>query len=116
MSTTGDLVTLAGGAAARVYAVGSVPANPTYPYRVIGYSPNAPTVRTANQQGDPARRFYVQHFARGIAALEAVAEATRTVFDGQAVDGDMCVQEVVSPVTRDPDDQGVLSTTHTFRF
>lgn len=116
MSTTSDLVTLAGGTAANVYALGSVPAKPPYPYRVIGYSPNAPVVRSANQQGDPVRRFYVQHFAHTAAGLEDIAADTYTTFDGQAVDGDVCVQEVASPIMRDPDDQGVLSTTHTYRF
>lgn len=116
MSTAADLVTMAGGSAARVYRMGKVPASPTYPYRVVGYYPSVPLVRTMNAAGDPVARFVVQHFARDADALEAVAEATFTTFDGQAFNGNVVVQEVASGITRDPDDNGVLTTTHTYRF
>jgi hypothetical protein len=116
MSTTSDLVTQAGGSAARVYAIGSVPSSPSYPYRVVGYSPNAPVTRTQNAEGEPLRRFTVQHFGRSADSVEAAATATFATFDGQRVDGDVCTQEIATPITRDPDDQGVLSTTHTYRF
>lgn len=116
MSVTGDLVTQAGGSAARVYAIGAVPASPSYPYRVIGYSPNAPIERTVNGAGDPLRRFVVQHFGRSADSVEAAADATFAAFDGQRVDGNVCTQELATPIQRDPDDSGVLSTTHTYRF
>jgi hypothetical protein len=116
MSVTSDLVTQAGGSEGRVYAMGKVPASPTYPYRVVGYAPDAPVTRTQNASGDPLRRFTVQHFGRSADSVEAVATATFDTFDGQRVGGDVCTQEIATPITRDPDDQGVLSTTHTYRF
>jgi hypothetical protein len=116
MSVTDDLVTQAGGTTARVYAIGSVPASPTYPYRVIGYAPNAPIQRTMNAKGEQVRRFTVQHFGRTDDSVEAVASATFATFDSQRVDGDVCTQELASPILRDPDNQGVLSITHTYRF
>ena len=116
MSTTSDLVTLAGGSAARVYAMGKVPSPPTYPYRVLGYAPDAPTTRTQNGAGEQLRRFTVQHFGRSSDSVEAAATATFATFDGQRVDGDVCTQELATPIVRDPDDSGVLSTTHTYRW
>ena len=116
MSVVGDLVTMAGGPAARVYKMGAVPAGPTYPYRVVGYSPNAPVQRSMNGDGDQARRFTVQHFGRSAESVEESADATFATFDGKSIGGDMCTQEIATTITRDPDDSGVLSTTHTYRF
>jgi hypothetical protein len=100
----------------RVYAMGAVPGTPAYPYVVIGYAPNAPVVRSMTHDGDPVRRFTVQHFGRHADAVEDVAADTFAIFDGQPIDGDVCTQEVATLVDRDPDDRGVLSTTHTYRF
>jgi hypothetical protein len=116
MSTTDDLVTQRLTAGGRVYAIGSVPASPNYPYVVIGYSPNAPVVRTALGDGDQVRRFTVQHFGRTDDAVEDVADKTFATFDGKPVAGDVCTQEIATPITRDSDDSGVLTTTHTYRF
>ena len=116
MSVTSDLVTQAGGSAARVYAMGAVPSSPSYPYRVIGYSPNAPVTRTQNGAGEQLRRFVVQHFGKSADSVEAAAASTFATFDGKRVSGDVCTQELATPITRDPDDSGVLSTTHTYRF
>lgn len=114
--STAALVTLRGGSTARVYAVGAVPATPNYPYVVIGYAPNSPQVRTLDGSGDPMDRFTVQHFGKTAAAVEAAASETFDLFDGQTVLGQVCWQETASPIYRDPDAQGVLSVTHTFRF
>lgn len=116
MSVTDDLVTMAGSTPERVYPVGKVPTSPVYPYRVIGYAPNAPVVRSQLGDGDPLRRFTVQHFARTADGLEDIADATFATFDGKTVDGAVCTQEIATAPTRDPDDRGVLSTTHTYRF
>lgn len=116
MSVTSDLVTQAGGDASRVYAMGKVPSAPTYPYRVVGYAPDAPVQRTTNGAGDPVQRFVVQHFGRSVDSVEAAAAATFATFDGKRVGGDVCTQETASPITRDPDDSGVLSIVHTYRF
>lgn len=116
MSTTGDLVTLRGGSAGRVYPIGAVPSSPTYPYVVIGYAPNAPTERTMDGDGLPLRRFTVQHFGRSADSVETEAEESFATFDGQVILGELCEQELATPIYRDPDDSGVLSTTHTYRF
>lgn len=116
MSVVGDLVTLRGGTAARVYKMGAVPASPSYPYVVIGYSPNAPVVRDLGGDGDQVQRFTVQHFGRSADSVEAVAATTFDTFDGEQVLGETCWQETATPIYRDPDDSGVLSTTHTYRF
>ena len=116
MSVTSDLVTQAGGSAARVYKLGSVPASPVYPYRVIGYAPNAPVTRTQNGEGDRVRRFFVQHFGKSVDSVEAASDATFDTFDGQRVYGDVCTQETATLIDRDPDDGGVLYTNHTYTF
>lgn len=116
MSVVTDLAGLLGGTAARVYPIGRVPANPIYPYRVVGYAPNAPVTRTINGAGDRVRRFTVQHFGKTADSVEAVADDTFVTFDGQHIDGDLCTQEIATLVDRDADDNGVLSTTHTYRY
>lgn len=117
MSVTGDLVTMRkAGGFTRVYPLGEVPTSPVYPYVVISYAPNAPVVRTQDQDGDPVRRFVVQHFGRTADGVEDIASATFTTFDGKAFGGDVVTQEVATLVDRDANDRGVLSTTHTYRF
>lgn len=113
MSVTSDLVNLRGG---RTYAIGAVPASPQYPYTVIGYSPNAPAVRSLDGSGDPLRRFTAQHFGKTADSVEAAAADTFEAFDGRLVEGGVCEQELATPIYRDPDDNGVLTTTHTYRF
>lgn len=118
MSTTDDLLTMAGAPTKRVYALGEVPPKPTlkYPYRVIGYSPEAPFVRSLLGNASPRRRFTVQHFSQTADGLEAVSADTFATFDGKAVSGDMCEQILSGPLDRDPDDSGVLSLTHVYEF
>lgn len=117
MSVTADLVAARKvGGFTRVYPVGAVPATPQYPYVVIGYAPNAPVVRTQDAKGDPVRRFTVQHFGRVADAVEDQGAITIATFDGRTVNGDVCELEVATLPDRDPDDRGVLSTTHTYRF
>lgn len=100
----------------RVYQLGAVPTTVVYPYVVIGYAPNAPVVRTQDAAGDPVGRFTVQHFGRTADAVEDQAAITFATFDGKPVAGDVCTQEVATLPDRDPDDRGVLSITHTYRF
>lgn len=117
MSVTAGLVALRKvGGFTRVYPIGAVPASPTYPYVVIGYSPNAPEVRTIDGSGDQLQRFTVQHFGRSADSVEAMSDTTFATFDGVQVLGETCSQEIATPIFRDPDDGGVLSTTHTYRF
>ena len=117
MSVTADLVTLRkAGGFTRVYPVGAVPPSPTYPYTVIGFSPNAPMVRDLGGSGDPVQRFTAQHFGKTADSVEAMAAETFALFDGREVLGSVCWQEIATPLELDPDDRLVLSTTHTYRF
>lgn len=116
MSITSDLIALRGGSAQRVYALGAVPPSPAYPYVVIGYAPNAPTVRRLSGSGDPTERFTVQHFGKTADSVEAEAAKTFAAFEGREINGDVCWQEIATPLYRDPDAAGVLSTTHTYRY
>jgi len=117
VSVTADLVTARKvGGFTRVYPMGAVPATPTYPYVVIGYTPNAPVVRNMLGGGDVIGRFVVQHFGKTADAVEDQAGITFATFDGKAFGGNVVTQEVATTVDRDPDDRGVLSTTHTYRF
>lgn len=118
MSVTADLVALreAADATQRVYAFGAVPAKPEYPYTVIAYAPDVPALRDMLGGGDPVRTFTVQHFSRTAAGLEDITDTTIAAFDGQPVDGDVCALIATQRPDRDPDDRGVLSTTHVYRF
>ena len=103
----------------RVYKLGVVPASPAYPYAVVSWSPGAPTVRTLDGTGQPAGRFTVQHFGRTAESVAAIAALSFATFDGDPLPlagTPVAWQEVASPVYRDPDDQGVLSITHSYRF
>jgi len=119
VSVTGSLVTARkSGGFARVYEHNAVPEMPEYPYVVVGYSPQAPEVRGLISGGTLVRWFTVQHFARTVDALEDVTSATAALFEGQPITGlsDMCDLLVASQPYRDPDDNGVLTITHTYRF
>lgn len=117
MSVTADLVAARKvGGFTRVYPMGAVPALPGYPYVVIGYAPNVPVVRSQLGDGDPVGRFVVQHFGKSADSVEDQAAITFATFDGQAFAGNVVTQEVATTVDRDPDDRGVLTTTHTYRF
>lgn len=103
----------------RVYPIGAVPATPGYPYVVIGYSPDAPLVRSLDGSSVMRRRFTVQHFSRTADGLETVTTDSYALFDGQHLDlpdSPLCEQEIATAVDRDPDDQGVLGSTHTYLF
>lgn len=107
------------GGVTRAYKFGAVPASPAYPYAVVSAAPGAPQVRTLDGSGDPMGRFVVQHFSRTHDGATDLADLTFATFDGHALpldDAPVCWQEVTSGVYRDPDDQGVLTITHTYRF
>lgn len=104
---------------ARVYAVNAVPDNPDYPYAVLDVTPAAPQVRDLGGSGDPVGRFTVQHFGRSDESVTDLAAITFATFDGKElpVDGaPVAWQEIATTAYRDPDDQGVLSVLHTYRY
>lgn len=105
----------------RVYKANEVPAKTPgmYPYAVISSAPGAPQVRSLDGSGDRIGRFVVQHFAQTHDMLTLIADLSFAAFDGKTLplDGEpVCWQEIASPAYRDPDDNGVLTITHTYRF
>jgi hypothetical protein len=115
-----DLVTVRKSAGfTRVYKIGEVPANPTYPYAVMGYAPDAPLVRSLTGDGKRLDRFTVQHFGRTADSVADVADQSFALFDGKHLpltDSPMAWQEIATLPDRDADDYGVLGITHTYRF
>ena len=112
-------VALTSAGVARVYDLGAVPAKPAYPYAVLSVSPAPPQVRDLGGSGDPVGRFTVQHFGRTDDSVTAIAAVTFATFDGKELPvagGPVAWQEIASPAYRDPDDQGVLSVLHTYRY
>lgn len=120
MSTTDDLsAVLSAAGVDRVYEVGAVPAKPAHPYAVLSNAPSAPEVRRLSGSGDPAGRFTVQHFGKTADSIEAIAALTFAAFDGKPLPLDgtpVARQEIATTPYRDPDDQGVLSVLHTYRY
>lgn len=110
---------LRGAGLARVYEVGAVPASPVYPYADVSAMRLAPTIRTLDVAGNNPRRFVVRFFARTHAAVTDLANIALATLDGQALDlsgTPVAWCEVASGVYRDPDDEGVLTLTHTYRY
>lgn len=103
----------------RVYAVGSVPTSPGYPYAVVSASRLAPDVRRLDGGGTTPKRFTAQMFGRTAASVENLADLMLTAFDAVFIpdlDDSQCRAEVTTPPYRDPDDRGVLNVTHTYRY
>lgn len=105
---------------ARAYLLGKVPERPAYPYAVVSVAPAAPVVRTLAGPGKPSGRFVVQHFGSTPESVDALAAMTFAAFDGVALPDvpgtPVAWQEVASAVYLDPDDDGVLTVTHTYRY
>lgn len=103
----------------RVYSVGEVPPTPVYPYRVVSVAAGDPrNYRTGSRTSSRFFRAAVQHFARYYADVAAVAERSDAALLDQRMlpTATPCRREIASPVTRDPDADGVLMTTHTYTF
>ena len=116
MSVTDELIAAAG--PGRVYPLGEVPADPGYPYRVIGYAAEPAATRTLDDRGRPRHRFTVQHFAKTAELLEEEATRTREAFDGRYLEFAASVSswQVGNRPGRDPDDHGVLYLLHVYEF
>lgn len=116
-------VAAATAAVPRLYAIGSVPATPTYPYGVYsavlgrGEEPYPLDSRTIMRNG----RVTAQTFAHtATAALDLMDAITARLLDvGLDVAGYECTPcriELDPVVIRDPDDSGVVGVTATFTF
>lgn len=122
MSDLDDLVGIATTAGmGRVYAVGSVPGSPSYPYAVLGCDTGTPGLRRAG--GGTTRhdrRVTVQMFGRSDDSVIALAALADAAFEDKvlgALDGKpFSMRELQTPIVRDPDDQGVLNVLHTYRL
>lgn len=121
MSDIDNLVALAvAGGIDRAYRFGSVPPAPTYPYAVLASARMAPDTRTLDGRGNDPRRFSVQMFGKTAHSIEALADLALATFDAAHLTGfagaPQCRVEVTTPPYRDPDDNGVLNVTHTYRY
>lgn len=118
MTLLDDVVTAvkAGDTVPRVYKLGEVPApGPTgYPYAVVGLGAPDKISRTLDGQAGDTYRATLQVFGRDIdGVLDFVALGD---LDGRFVNGRLMIREVSSAPFRDPDDDGVLAVTLTYRF
>jgi hypothetical protein len=103
----------------RVYAVGSVPGRPDYPYAVVSASRLPPDVRRLDGGGTTPKRFTAQIFGKNAESVEDLADLMLAAFDAAFIpdlDDSQCRAEVTTPPYRDPDDRGVLNVTHTYRY
>ena len=110
---------LEAGGVERVYKLGAVPQKPTYPYAVVSTAPVPPSVRTVDGSGDQGGRLVVQIFGRTTDSMTPIVGDTFAAVDGRPLpltDAPVAWQEAASNVYRDPDDYGVLTATHTFRY
>lgn len=104
----------------RVYKLGSVPASPAYPYAVVGLDSGTPNARGANMKTGLIHRLTVQMFGKEADAVLDLARLADLAFEGVALtdltDSPVATREISTPPYRDPDDNGVLSILHTYRF
>lgn len=107
--------------ALRVYKIGAVPASPATPYAVLSLDAgNLRGTRADGRSLTRARRLAVQVFGPSIDSVLHIAGLADAAFSDVVltdIDGDpYSVREVASPVYRDPDGEGLLALTHTYRF
>lgn len=118
MTTLGDLVgLLTAEGVERVYKFGAVPTSPPYPYAVLASSRMAADTRRLDGLGTEPVRFTVQIFGRTADVVAGIADEALSAFDGTFTNDDRQIRaEVTTPPYRDPDNNGVLNVTHTYRF
>lgn len=98
----------------RVYKLGEVPEKPAYPYAVVGLGAPDKFARTMNGQAADTHRATTQFFGRDIDGV--LDFATLGDLDGRFIDGRLITRDIASPPFRDPDDDGVLAVTLSYRF
>jgi len=121
MSLLDDLVAIAKAAGAlRVYAEGSVPASPAYPYMVMSVDTGTPGIRrTGGGTTRHDRRMTVKVFGRTDDAVLDYARLADLAFEDKvlALPGKpFSIREMQTPIYRDPDDNGVLDLLHTYKL
>ena len=104
----------------RVYKLGAVPDSPAYPYAVVGLGSPDAQGRTLDGSAWTDRRFTVQMFGRTHDSVLDLALLADAAFEAQTLtefdDSPLSWRELSTPPYRDPDDAGVLSILHTYRF
>ena len=122
MTDAMDAVEAAAASVARLYALNSVPPKPTYPYGVYSATLGRGDSYTLDgREGVRHGRVVVQTFGRTAASALAKAEEARAALVGKrlAITDYECTPiraELDPQVVRDPDDQGVVGVTATYRF
>lgn len=107
---------------ARLYAVNSVPASPTYPYGSYSASlGRGDSYLLDNTEGIRWGRVVVQTFGKTATSALAKAEEVRAALRGVrlVITGFTATglrSELDPAVVRDPDDNGVVAVTTTFNF
>lgn len=115
MTTLAELVAaVAGTGVTRAYKLGAVPVSPAYPYAVVGLSAPDKIARSANGQATDLNRFTIQFFGRTLDAVLDLAQMAD--LDGTFLGPALVTRELTTSPYRDPDDSGVLTITHTYRF
>lgn len=107
---------LTGSGVTRAYKVGAVPPLPTYPYAVVASSRLAPDARRLDGGGTAPVRFTVQMFGKTADSVADLAVKSLAAFDTYFIGERQIRAEVTTPPYRDPDDNGVLNVTHTYRY
>lgn len=116
MTALMDAVAAATATVPRLYAIGSVPASPTYPYGVYAASMGRGDSYTLDSaHGVRWLRATVQTFGRTAAsALDHAEKVANALLDQRLeVNYTPLRMELDPAVVRDPDDQGVIGVTTT---
>jgi hypothetical protein len=104
----------------RAYKLGSVPSAPAYPYASLALDSGTPNGRTADAKAGKIYRLTVQLFGREADAVTDLARLADVAFEGVALTdvagSPVCTREISTVPYRDPDDLGVLSILHTYRY
>lgn len=115
MSLLDDLVSaVEAGGVLRVYKLNEVPANPAYPYAVVGLGSPQKVWRTTNGAAGDLAMATAQFFSHDIDG--ALDIATLGDLDGQFISGRLVSREAASPPYRDPDDEGVVTISHAYQL
>ena len=121
MSDLDDLMQLAVDAGiSRAYEVNKVPTTRSWPYAVFSLSSPNDLGRTLDGSAWTDRRLVVQMFGKSHDSVTATADKADAAFKDQCLtdfpDEPFCWREIATGPYRDPDDSGVLSIVHTYRF
>lgn len=122
MTALTTAVATATAAVPRLYALGSVPATPVYPYGVYSATLGRGDAYTLNaRHGLRWGRVVFQAFGKSLDSALSISDAVIAALldESLSVTGyncGPCVLELDPAITRDPDVSGVIGVTFTFAF